>query len=145
MTERSIFSGMTRMQRIFNTYFTTDYLFTVVTGGKYERFYLYFPLALLAITLIARAYLFIKGNRPPVLKTFDRLWFWGGIVFSFLGLFIWFSRNQSLPMFSSRIVSYAWILIMILYAGYLFYFWKKKIPAELSKYYEKKRKTKYLR
>ncbi len=92
-----------------------------------------------------KIYLKIKGDRPKVYKKFDRIWFWGYLTTGVIGLFVWFSRTQNLPIFSTRFISYSFLLIFILFTAYLIYLFTEKTPKELNKYYEKKRKEKYLK
>lgn len=114
-------------------------------GGKFERFYLYFPMILIVASLVYRLYILIKGKRPVVYKTFDSYLFWGGFSFGLVGLFLYFSRTQELPTFSTRLASYFWLILLIVYIVFLIYSYKRKIPAKISKYYEAQRKAKYLK
>lgn len=125
-------------------YLSQDYLWTSTTGAKFEKYYLFASTFLLVIAVIYRIFIFIRGNRPEVLKSFDRYVFWGLLCNSILGLFICFSRMQSLPIFSYRAISWAWVIGTIAYFIFLIIYWYKKVPQKLSKFYENKRKSKYL-
>ena len=132
------------MKNWFRVYFSSDYLWTPTSGAKFEKYYLIVSLVILALAIFYRIYIFVRGNRPTVLKSFDRYLFWGYLSFGITGLFIWFSRSQTLPMFSTRLISYLWIASGIAYTIFLAFYWHKKVPQKLSKFYENKRKSKYL-
>ena len=125
-------------------YFSTNYLFTPVSGSKLELFYLIFSSTLIISAVIYRIYLFFKGGRSEVYRTFDRLWFWGALAFGLFGLFLYFSRTQALPTFSMRSVSYLWLLSLLGYATYLIFYFRSTVPDKLHDFYDKKRKSKYL-
>jgi hypothetical protein len=132
------------MNNFLNTYIKSSYLYETAAGGKYEAFYLYLSVFLLVVILAVRIYLFLKKGRAGAYKRFDQLWFWGYFSLGLAGLFIWFSRTQLLPMFSTRIVSYLWLLGILVLKGYLIFYYFRILPARVTKYYEKARKTKYL-
>jgi hypothetical protein len=94
------------MNSFFATYLSSSYLFEIASSTKYEKVYLFLPIALILIVCTYRLYLFIKSGRPAVYKSFDRLWFWGYFSFALFGLLIWFARTQALAFFSTRFVSY---------------------------------------
>lgn len=132
------------MKNWFRVYFSSDYLWTPASGAKFEKYYLAVSLAILALAIFYRIYIFVRGNRPEVLKSFDRYFFWGYLTFGLLGLFVYFSRTQSLPIFSTRAISWFWILCVITHTIFLAFYWRKQVPQKLAKFYENKRKSKYL-
>lgn len=132
------------MNSFWATYVTSGYLLEVASGTKYESFYLYFPIALVVGMVAWRIFLGVKGGRPVVFKRFDALWFWGYLSFALIGLLIYFSRTQGLPVLSTRLVSYIWLITILGYTGYLCFYLLKIIPGKLGDYYEKQRKKKYL-
>jgi hypothetical protein len=125
-------------------YLTTDYLFSPVSGSKLELFYLIVPAVLLLGAIGYRIYLMIRGNRSEAYRSFDRMWFWGSIIFGLFGLFLYFSRTQALPTFSTRTVSYLWLLSLLGYGTYLIFYFRSTVPDKLHDFYSKKRKSKYL-
>jgi drug/metabolite transporter (DMT)-like permease len=126
------------------TYLSTSYLMTPVSGTQLELFYLIVPTVIILAVIGFRIFLMIKGNRPKVFRDFDKLWFWGGFLFGLFGLFIYFSRTQSLPIFSTRTISYLWVLSLIAYSTFLIFNYRMSVPEKLHNYYEGKRKSKYL-
>lgn len=133
------------MKKWINTYFSSSYLLSETTGGKFERFYLYLPLILIVTVLIYRAYIFVKGKRPVVYKTFDSYVLWGGLSFGLAGLFIYFARTQELPTFSTRLISYLWLVLLLVYTIFLWVYLKTKLSKKIEKYFEAQRKAKYLK
>ncbi|MDD3481110.1 MAG: hypothetical protein PHW75_02720 [Patescibacteria group bacterium] len=127
-----------------NTYLSSDYLFEIASGTTYQEYYLYVAFALIALPIILKVYFTIRNERAPY-KSFDRLWFWGYLMIGVLGLFIWFSRDQGLPLFGTRLASYAWLSTIFIYLGYLLYYYKKKVTKDVVRHYEKSRKEKYLK
>jgi hypothetical protein len=79
------------------------------------------------------------------MRGFDSVWFWGYLSIGLVGLFIWFSRTQALPLFSTRLISYLWVLSTIIFTIGLVVYFKKEIPKQIVKYTEQKRKAKYLK
>ncbi len=133
------------MKNWINTYFSSSYLLGETTGSKFERFYFYIPLILIAAAVIYRIYIFIKGKRPVVYKPFDSYVLWGGISFGLAGLFIYFARTQELPTFSTRLVSYLWVILLLAYKIFLWIYLKTKLSKKIEKYLEAQRKAKYLK
>jgi hypothetical protein len=127
------------------SYFSWDFLYSPVSGSSYEKLYLFLSVFIIALTICYRIYLLIKGDRPAVLKRFDTIWFWGYLTLGLVGLFIWFSRTQALPLFSTRLISYLWVLAIIFFTIGLAVYFKKEIPKQIVKYTEQKRKAKYLK
>ena len=125
-------------------YLNTDYLFKPVTGSKLELFYLIFSALLIIVAIIYRLYILFKGGRAEVYRSFDRMWFWGALVFGLFGLFLYFSRTQALPTFSTRTVSYLWLLALLGYSTYLIFYFRATVPDKLHDFYAKKRKSKYM-
>ena len=125
-------------------YLTADYLLAPVSGSKLELFYLILPVVIILGALMYRLYLFITGGRSEVYRSFDRMWFWGALSFGIFGLFVYFSRTQALPTFSTRTVSYLWLLTLLGYFTYLIFYFRTTIPDKLHDFYDKKRKSKYL-
>jgi uncharacterized membrane protein len=121
-----------------------EYLLSVATGTKFESIYLYFSAFILAAALFVKLFILIRKNRLKAYKNFDAIWFWGFFAEGMTGLFIWFSRAQSLSFFSTRLISYLWIISIFVLVGYLIYYYKKILPQKIEKHYEKKRKEKYL-
>lgn len=132
------------MIRSMGKYLSPDYLFQIATETKFEPYYLGIAVAYLLIVIFLKVFLKIKG-REKVYKSFDSLWFWGGVFNSFWGFFVWFSRNQALPFFGTRAFSYLWIIFVVFYNIYLIFYFRRKFSKKLEKYLEKKRKEKYLK
>lgn len=126
-------------------FFSKDYLFSVSSGTKFENVYLYLAVFLILMAIGFIIFVRAKSSRMKIAKGFNKVWFWGYLTIGVIGLFIWFSRTQGLSIFSTRFVSYNWLLLIIIFSGYLTFLFKTKVPKEVSKYYEKKRKEKYLR
>lgn len=133
------------MKSWFNLYLTQEFLLGVAVDGKYEVMYLILPLMILFVIFGFRVYIFFKKNRPTYFREFDSWFFWGTLLFSLIGLFIYFSRTQELPTFSSRLFSYFWIFCIFIYYGFLVVYWLIKIPKLKKRYYEAKRKSKYFK
>jgi hypothetical protein len=129
----------------FKYYFSWDFLYSPVSGSSYEKIYLFLSVFIITLVICYRLFLFIRGNRPLVYKKFDSIWFWGYLALGLSGLFIWFSRTQALPFFSTRLVSYLWILLLLVFSAWVIFYLKKEIPQKIVKYTEQKRKAKYLK
>lgn len=134
------------MQKL-NYFFSKAYLFTTIQSSKYESLYLYLSLLLILAPIAIKIFLRVtKKNHPKeIYKTLDSLWFWISFSLGLAGLFVWFSRTQLLPIFSTRFISYLWILLIFVGAGAIFYYYKKNIPGLIEKYYKTTRKKRYLR
>lgn len=126
-------------------FLSKGYLLEIATGTKYEIAYLVISGLLVLGVITYRIFLRIKGNRAEAMRSFDKIWFWGYLTLGLSGLFIWFSRNQALPIFSVRLLSLLWIAAVIISTAFIAYYFKTKIPKVLDKYYETKRKAKYLK
>ena len=132
------------MMNSLKTYLSTNYLASPVSGTKWELFYLIFACLIIFGAIGYRIFLRFKGSRPKAFKSFDKLWFWGAILFGLFGLFIYFSRTQGLPVFSTRMISYLWVLSVLAYSTFLIFNYRISIPEKLHNYYEGKRKSKYI-
>lgn len=135
------------MKNLLNRYFTAEYLWAPITEARYDKFYLGFSIVLIVLPLLAKVVLTLKfKNRPKkVYGTFDKIWFWTSLSLGFIGVFIWFSRVQSLPMFGTHLASYIYLFSIPVSAGLIFWYFKAKIPERLTTHYEKARKQKYLK
>jgi len=131
---------MNRIKMIFSP----DYFLAVPKVSTFEIYYLYLSLFII-VSVIFCKFFFVVKKRSSVYKKFDKRWFWGYLDLGMLGVFLWFSRNQELPIFGTRLASYLWLLVLFLYLGYLLYYFKKKAKPAIIKYQEKKRKEKYLK
>lgn len=127
-----------------SSFFNPDYLFATPTESTYEPYYLYLALFILILVLGLRVF-FRFSSRSKVYLGFDRRWFYGYLALALSGVFLWFSRNQQLPTFGTRIFSYIWIALIFGYSFYLFFYYKKTLTKKLISYHEKKRKEKYLK
>lgn len=127
-----------------NTYFSSQYLLSVATGSKFEFLYLSVSIFMIVLVVLAKLAIVFKKKRIKAYKSFDNIWFWGYFTQGLAGLFIWFSRTESLAFFSSRLVSYFWIILNFVLAGYLIYYYKNILPQKIEKHFEKSRKEKYL-
>lgn len=132
------------MRNFIAVYLSNNYLLGVVSGTRFEAYYLYVSAAIVSLAILFRLFIYVKGGRAKAYYRFDRLWFYGYSLFGLFGLFIWFSRTQALSIFSTRIVSYLWLISLLGYTIYLIYYLVRIMPEKLVKYYEKKRKKKYL-
>lgn len=134
------------MQKI-SFFFSKEYLFATIQNSRFENLYLYLSLLLIVAPIILKIALAIwfKGRPKKIYKTFDSIWFWGFWTLGILGLFVWFSRTQLLPIFSTRFVSYLWLLLISVMAIWLFIYYKKRIPNLSEKYYKAARKKRYLK
>lgn len=131
---------MSKLQSLFST----EYLLAVPETSKYEAYFLYLSLLVVVVALVLKIY-FVLKKRSKAFQSFDRLWFWGYLTIGFLGLFVWFSRNQQLPMLGARIISYFWFNTIWLYGLFLLYYYKKHAKRMATAHYEKARKEKYLK
>jgi drug/metabolite transporter (DMT)-like permease len=127
------------------SYFSTSYLLAPVSGTKLELFYLIVPLLMIVIALGYRVFIMIKGKRPAAYRSFDKLWFWGALLFGLFGLFLYFARTQGLPTFSTRTISYLWFLATLGYSTYVIFYYRMTVPDQMHEYYKTKRKSKYLK
>lgn len=134
------------MQKI-NYFLSKDFLFTTIQNPKYENLYLYLSLLLIIVPIVFKIVLAIwyKDRPKKIYKTFDSIWFWGFWTLGFLGLFVWFSRTQLLPIFSTRFVSYLWLLMIPVLKLWLFLHYRKQIPKLAENYYKNTRKKRYLK
>jgi hypothetical protein len=128
-------------------YLTKGYLLNPVTETRFDLIYLTLSITLIIAPVILRILIKFKfKNRPKkVYQFFDKLWFWTSLSLGFIGLFIWFSRTQSLPIFGTRLASYIFLIAIPISAGLIFWYFKAKIPQKLVTHYEKSRKKKYLK
>lgn len=125
-------------------YLSPAYLWSTTTGSRFEVFYLIFPMVLIISATGYRIFLAIKGGRSEAYREFDSLWLWGAVGFGLMGLFIFLSRNQGLPIFSTRLISYLWVILIPFYVAYLVYYYRTNVPKKLHQFYTKKRKARYL-
>jgi hypothetical protein len=128
----------------FKSLLTSGYWLNTNSGTKYEVAYLAFACLVVLLAFGFRLYIFIKKNRVPLLKKYDRIWVWGGVTFALWFLFIWFSRTQALPIFSTRVIMVISLLVFFSSAGWFFFYSKKKAKALTKEFYTAKRKQKYL-
>lgn len=133
------------MNEFIKNYLNYDYLFGVSFPTSYDIYLLYLSFAFIVIPLALRLFFYLKKKRPNIFKSFDKYWFWGYLLFGIAGLFVWFSRDQGLSLFSSRIVLYIWTLGASFYAIILAYWYYFRLPKKIEGYYEEKRKSKYLK
>lgn len=131
---------MSRFLGIFNP----EYLLAVPTLSKYEAYYLYLSIFILVVSLSLKLFFKIK-KRSEAFRDFDRFWFWGYLAIGLSGLFIWFSRSQQLPTFGTRLISYLWLGVVLVYALFLLFYYLKFVTKAIESYHEKKRKERYLR
>lgn len=132
------------MNKFISTYFKSDYLLRVAPETRFEPYFLFIALALIMIVITLKFLFKIKG-RSVAYKNFDRLWFWGYFTLSIIGLFLWFSRNQGLPFFGTRLVSYLWIISLFFFVVFLFLYFHKRTKKEIMAHLDRKRKEKYLK
>lgn len=131
---------MNRIKDIFNP----DYFLAVPTESRYEIYFLYLSIAILVAVIGAKIYLRLN-KRPKAYLELDRRWFWGYLIISLLGMFVWFSRSQELPTFGTRLATYVWFNTIWIYTLYLYFYYKRTFIKDLASYHEKKRKEKYLK
>jgi len=124
--------------------FNPEYLLAVPAVSRYEVYYLYLSVFITTVVLFLKL-LFRKGKRSEAFRSFDKFWFWGYLAIGLSGLFIWFSRNQQLPTFGTRIVSYLWLGIVLVYAVFLLFYYLRFVTKAIESYHEKKRKERYLK
>lgn len=126
-------------------FFSPEYLFATNSQTKFQLVYLLISLGMIVVVIVARIALARGKETPKVLKGFYKLWTWGYILIGITGLFVWFSRTQALPVFSTRIISYIWILILVAFSGYVLWYGRTQLERGLTKYHEQQRKAKYLK
>jgi len=131
---------MNRMTSFFNS----EYLLVVPSSSKYEIFFLGLALTILLVVITARTFFFFK-KRSEAYLDFDKRWFWGYLIIAFWGLFVWFSRDQELPTFGTRLASYSWLAIIFFYLAYLVFYYKKEVKKSIRSHHDKERKEKYLK
>lgn len=132
------------MMNKLNNFFTINHLTENSQTILYEKGLLYFSIALVSLTILTMVSLKLK-KRPEVYRKFDQLWGWGLVIFGLAGLFEWFSVDQSLPTFGTRLAVYIWFSALLAFAVFAFLYYKSKTTNELAKFHEKKRKEKYLK
>lgn len=132
------------MNKLFNVYFKSDYLLRVAPETKYEPYFLYSAITVMILAIGIKLFFKFRG-RSKAYVSFDRLWFWGYIVLSVVGLFVWFSRNQGLPIFGTRLASYLWLKSLFIYGVVLYFYYIKKARKDVLAHFNKERKAKYLK
>jgi hypothetical protein len=78
-------------------------------------------------------------------KSFDVQWFWGYFSLGLVGLFVYFSRDQRLPIFGTRIASYLFLTTTMFFSVYLFVYFQKVTKKHIARFVDKERKNKYLK
>lgn len=131
------------MNRI-KSFFSSEYLLAVPQDSVYEIYFLYLSFLIL-ITVIGAKIYFKFNKRSEAYLDFDKRWFWGYLAIGLTGVFFWFTRNQKLPTFGTRIVSYLWLVSALLYSFYIYYYYQTKTKRNVLDFNEKKRKEKYLK
>ncbi|MDD3679158.1 MAG: hypothetical protein PHT36_02865 [Patescibacteria group bacterium] len=127
------------------SFFDPKYLMAVPVESSFHFLFLTLPaVAVLSPVLLKIFFRFFK-KRHGGYEEFDKLWFWGYETIGLIGLFIFFSRDQRLPIFGTRIASYLVIIAMLIFSSFLFFYFRKFTKKEISYYLEKKRKEKYLK
>jgi hypothetical protein len=131
------------MNSFISKYLSWEYLSGVSTSDIYQKYLLYFILAMFTATVLLKIYLKVIKRSKAYIK-FDQQWFWGFFVIEIVGLFLWFSVTQSLPTLGSRIAVYLWLFSIVVYKVYLYIHFKKVVTKEVEAFNQKKRKEKYL-
>lgn len=132
------------MSSFFGKIFDWERLIAIPTSALYEKYFLYIVLAILVGPILLKILLNIK-KRSKAYAKFDRLWFWAYLSLGAVGLFIWFSITQGLPIFGSRLVTYIWLFSLVALKIYLFIYYRLVTLKDVKKYHEKRRKDKYLK
>jgi hypothetical protein len=82
-----------------------------------------------------------KSNlNKTILKKFGDLFSDMGIA----GLFFFFCRQQSIPLFGLRIWFLIWLIVFVIWLGFVLKYLLKRVPAIKLEQEEKARKEKYL-
>lgn len=132
------------MNNILSSYLNWAFLNSPPSSVWFLRYGLY--IFILAVTLPVILGLFFKfKKRNKVYQNFDKKWFWGYLFLGLVGFFIWFSYDQGLPTFGTRIAILVWLISLVLWAVYLVIYYKKSVTKEIDTYHEKKRKEKYFK
>lgn len=124
--------------------FTWAHLIGNPESPLYGSGLLYISLVLVLLPVIIFIYLRFRG-RPESYRKFDQLWTWGFFSIGLLGLFEWFSVDQALPTFGTRLAVYLWTLFLIGLSVYVIFYFYTKTVKEIAAFHEKKRKEKYLK
>jgi hypothetical protein len=125
-------------------FFTWSHLLATPDSVIYRDWLLYFVLALLVVPMAAAIILKMK-KRSEVYRRFDKLWFWGSVIFGLAGLFEWFAVDQALPTFGNRLAFVIWAFSVLSYVVFLVINFRTVTAREVVRFHEKKRKDKYLK
>lgn len=132
------------MNSFWSRHLSAEYLLGISSNMTFQRGLLALALMVMLLPIFLKVFLVIK-KRSKAYQKFDRLWFWGLLTLGLVGTFVWFSVTQGLPTLGSRMVVYLWGLITAGYGIFIFIYYKKVVVSDVAKFYEKKRKEKYLK
>lgn len=131
------------MKETAKIYLNKEYLFGIPTDAKYLKYFLVFYISVIVCGIVVSIY-FKKKNRSKIIRSFAKKFFWWNATLGLIGLFIVFSRNQGLPLFSTRIINYILIISIFLINLYLIFIDKHKFFAQFYKEKAKERKEKWI-
>jgi cell division protein FtsW (lipid II flippase) len=116
------------------------------TNEKFKYWYVYLPFfGILVFLAFAVSIFFKRQDDYKVKKPLERQILWTYLIFGFLGLASIFARSQNLPVFGSRIFTFAIIILFLItnvWLGIYFFRVTKKQQLEFA---QKKRKEKWLK
>lgn len=125
--------------------FDTNYFFGIPPESQIIWFWLgFFTLTLLASLVI---YIFYrsKGVAVKPYRKYAKNFFWPNLTFSIVGLLLVFFRYEKLAMLSWRFWVYVIVLSMIVFNAWYFMIKRNQLEDDLVKYYNTKRKDKWLK
>ncbi len=121
-----------------------EYLFS--TNEKFKYWYVYLPFFGLFVFLGFLVSLLLKRQEDyQAKKSFERQFFWTYLIFGLLGLTSVFARSQNLPVFGSRIFTFAIIALFLITNVWIGIYFFRVTKKQQLKFAQKKRKEKWLK
>jgi len=126
-------------------FFRPSYLFNPYPGYnmKFLPFFLIFFLILIILSFVSFV-IFKKNKKLPIAIVWSHIynWFlWIGVV----GLLLLFFRYEGITYLSMRFILFLWLIIFVLWGGYIGWFVRRQYKKLLKEYKEKKRKERYFK
>ena len=124
--------------------FSREYLLTRPhQESKYLYVWLIFYVLLLGSAVFFRIY-FAKAYKSEAYSSFAKKLFWGNLLFAIIGLFLAFSNQQLLPIFSFPIMNILLLISLFSFNIYLYIHKKKAVTKKYIEESHKKRIEKWL-
>lgn len=131
------------MSNLFGKY-DYQYFFGAAENFSFGKLYLVFYLAVIFLAVGSIFFFRYRLKKNAVTRSFIKKVFWGNLVLGLVGLFLIFSRDQDLPIFSMRVLGFLNIALFISYNIYLFVHFKRILTKKLFEEKNRERIEKWL-